>query len=174
MNKIKNLVLTFMFSSILCNCATVNSGSVVDDGKVEGKLQNIYDSSEYKNANIYVSSYNGEVLLTGQVPNIKTKENAEFDARATPGVNKIYDFLDIRLPQSLAAKTTDSFTTTQVRAKILNLEGVSSNNIKVVTTNNIVYLAGVVTKAQATLIANAAASINGVDKVITIFNYISR
>lgn len=174
MNKVKNLIFAGLFSSILCNCATVNTGSVVDDSKIESKLQRIYDSNDYKNANIYVSSYNGEVLLTGQVPTAKIKENAGFDAKAMPGVNKIYDYMDIRLPQSITAKTTDSFTTTQVRAKIFNLDGISSNNIKVVTTNNVVYLAGVVTKAQATQVANAAASINGVEKVITTFSYINR
>jgi len=173
MNKIKNLIILILLLPILYNCATTGAGSVVDDSNIESKLQRNYDKN-YKNANVYASSYNGELLLTGQVPNAKTKDEALFDARATPGVNKIYDYLDIRLPQSIASKTTDSYTTTQVKAKIFNLDGVSSNSIKVVTTNNIVYLAGVVTKAQATVVANAAASINGVEKVVTLFSYINR
>ncbi len=173
MNKIIKIVLPILFLAVLSNCATT-SGSVVDDGSIESKLQRIYDNGTYKNSNIYASSYNGELLLTGQVPNAKTRNDVIFDARAMPGVNKIYDYMDIRLPQSITSKTTDTYTTTQVRGKIFNLDDVNSNSVKVITTNNVVYLFGVVTKTQATAIANAAASINGVEKVVTLFSYVNR
>lgn len=192
-NKLKQLLPAVLAVPFLCSCAVAavgavgavagttavvatdprSSGAVVDDNTIETKLQLKYNSN-YKNANIYVNSYNGAILLTGQVPDAKTKENVEFEARATPGVRQIYDYLDIRLPQSIGAKTTDSYTTTQVRGKILSLEGVSSNSIKVVTTNNVVYLAGVVTAAQAQKVESAAASVNGVDKVVALFDYINR
>lgn len=192
MSKIKHLIVITVFLPILYNCAAVavgavgvaagtaafvatdprSSGTFVDDNSITTKLQ--YKYGDYKNSNIYVNSYNGVILLTGQVPDTKTREEVEFDAMSTPGVRQIYNYLDIGKPQSIGAKTTDSYTTTQVRGKILNLEGVSSNSIKVVTTNNVVYLAGMVTKDQAVKVENAAASVNGVDKVITIFDYINR
>lgn len=193
MNKIKHLIVIILFLPVLYNCAAVavgavaaaagttavvatdprSSGSIVDDNTIETKLQYAYNNN-YKDANIYVNSYNGAILLTGQVPNARTRESAEFEAKSTPGVKQIYDYLDIRLPQSMVSRTTDSYTTTQVRGKILGISGVSSNNIKVVTTNNVVYLAGVVTRDQAAQVANAAASVNGVEKVVTIFDYINR
>lgn len=149
------------------------SGVVVDDNSIETKLQYKYNRN-YNNSNIYINSYNGAILLTGQVPTTKVRESAEFDARATPGVRQIYNHLEIRLPQSAFSKATDSYTTTQVRGKIFRLDGISSNSIKVITTNNVVYLAGIVTKAQAIEVANVAASVNGVEKVVTLFDYINR
>lgn len=147
------------------------SGVVVDDNKIETKLRLKY--ADYDNANIYVHSYNGNVLLTGQVPNKQMQKDAEFEAKVTPGVKKIYDYLDIRLPQSFASVTTDSYTTTQVKSKVLMIKGVSSNNVKVITTNNIVYLLGVVTKSEGQDVSTASAQINGVTKVITLFEYVS-
>lgn len=148
-----------------------NAGTVVDDNKIEAKLKLKY--ADYDNANIYVNSYNGGVLLTGQVPNKQMQKDAEFEAKVTPGVKKIYDYLDVRLPQSFGSITTDSYTTTQVKSKIVTIPGVFSNNVKVVTTNDIVYLLGMVTKAQATQISSASAQINGVKKVVTLFEYVA-
>lgn len=143
------------------------SGTVVDDNKIETKLKFKY--ADYDNANIYVNSYNGNLLLTGQVANKQMQKDAEFEAKVTPGVKKIYDYLDIRLPQSFAAISADSYTTTQVKSSILTIKGVTSNNVKVVTTNNVVYLLGVVTKTEGQQVATAAAQINGVTKVVTLF-----
>lgn len=147
------------------------SGAVVDDNTIETKLKVKY--GDYQNANIYVHSYNGSVLLTGQVPNAAVKESAEFVAKTTPGVSQIYDYLEIRLPQSFTSATTDSYTTTQVRGKILKLDGINSNTIKVVTTDNVVYLAGIITPEQAKQVSHAAASVGGVKKVVTLFQYVT-
>lgn len=148
-----------------------SSGTVVDDNTIQTKLKSKY--SDYPNSNIYVNSYNGNILLTGQVPDDKTKESAEFNAKVTPGVRQIYDYLETRLPQSFGSATTDSYTTTQVKTKILKLDGVDSNSIKVITTNDVVYLAGVVTPEQGKKAAGAAASVGGVKKVVTLFQYIT-
>ena len=147
------------------------TGAVVDDNSIEAKLK--YQYSNYPNANIYVNSYNGKVLLTGQVPDAATRESAEFAAKVLPGVTQIQDYLDMRLPQSFSATSTDAYTTTQVRAKLLKVPGIDSNSVKVVTTNDVVYLLGVVTQDQAKQASTAAASISGVKKVITLFQYIT-
>ena len=52
------------------------TGSVVEDNTIETKLKNQYSS--YPNSNIYVNSYNGNVLLTGQSPDARARESAEF------------------------------------------------------------------------------------------------
>jgi len=149
-----------------------NAGVVVNDNTIETKLQFKY--AKYPNSNIYVSSYNGAILLTGQVPDLATKESAVFEAKVTPGVRQIYNYLEIRLPQSLGASSQDSFITTQIKTKLFGLKDVSSNNVKVITTNSVVYLFGIVTQAQATEIAKTAANISGVEKVVTLFEYVNR
>jgi len=145
------------------------SGTLLTDNKIETKLKLKY--ADYDNANIYVNSYNGNLLLTGQVSNKQTQEDAVFEAKVTPGVKKIYNYLSIRLPQSFAAISTDSYTTTQIKSKMLTVSGVNSSNVKVVTTDDIVYLLGMLTKDQAGQITTLAAQVNGVKKVITLFEY---
>lgn len=187
---ISRLLAGFLFSLCLGGCAAAivgavaagagttavvatdprTSGAVVDDNTIETKLKLKY--TDYPDSNIYVHSYNGAVLLTGQIPNTNVKESAEFAAKSTPGVKQIYDYLEIRLPQSFTSATADSYTTTQVRAKILKLSGIDSNSVKVVTTNDVVYLSGVVTQEQAKQIATAAASVGGVKRVVTMFQYV--
>jgi osmotically-inducible protein OsmY len=192
LKKIKLIVLGGLVLTVINGCAAVaigavavaggtaayvatdprKTGTVVDDNtiamKVSGKI-----ADDYPNANIYVSCYNGVVLLTGQVANDKTKEGAFFTAKTVPGVRQIYNYVDIRLAQSITSRTEDSYTTTQVKSKLIGLENVNSNDIKVVTTNSVVYLLGVVNKKQAHAAAKAAANTGGVKKVITLFEYTS-
>lgn len=149
-----------------------SSGVIVDDNTNETKLQ-LNFGQNLKNANVYVNSYNGVVLLSGQVPNEETKLKAAFTTKTTPGAKQLYNYLDIRLPQSYVARSEDAFTTAQVRTKILALKGIPSNNIKVITTNSVVYLLGILSVEQAKQVANAAAKIGGVNKVVTLFEYVS-
>ncbi len=148
------------------------SGTVVDDNTIATKIQS-HISADFPDSNIYVTCYNGVVLLSGQASTKKAKDSATFDAKTQPGVKRIYNYLDVRLPQSFSSRTDDSFTTTQIKTKLLSLKDVSSNNVKVVTTDSVVYLLGIVTKANANAIASAAASVNGVTKVVTLFEYTS-
>ena len=148
-----------------------SSGTVLNDKTLQTKLSAKY--SNYQDANIYVNVYNGTVLLTGQVPKSGIRESAEFEAKASPGVKQIYDYLEVRLPQSFAASSTDSYTTTQIRTKMLSLGAVDSSSGKIVTTNDVVYILGVVTPAQAKTVASTAASVGGVKKVITLFEYVT-
>ena len=147
-----------------------SSGVVLDDNTIETKLGMKY-SDKYPNDNIYVTSYNKSILLTGQIANAQEKEGIEFEAKAMPGVKKIYDYLNVRLPSSFSARSNDTFITSQIKAKIIGLDGVSSNDVKIITTESVVYLLGVVTKEQAKKVAEAAAGVSGVKKVVTLFDY---
>ena len=198
MSQIKFIISAIVSAFLLSNCAVVAVGAagaaagataavvtdprrppmVIDDNKLETKLQYLYNSKyanseKHSKSNIYVHSYNGTILLTGQVPDIKTKENVEFDAKVTPGVKHIYSYLTIRLPQSISSRSNDSLITTSVRTQIFRLSGIKSSSIKVITTNAVVYLFGILNKDDAQTVANTTANVSGVEKVITLFEYIN-
>ena len=192
MRKITFLIFSIISLSTLNGCAAIaigtvavvagvatiiatdprHSGTIVDDNTIATKLQSKI-SNNYPDSNIYVTCYNGVVLLTGQATTIKARDGAKFDAKTIPGVKQIYSYLDIRLPQSVSSKTDDSYTTTQVKTKLIGINDLNSNNVKVVTTNSVVYLLGVVSPTQAKDIAANVANISGVDKVVTLFEYTS-
>ncbi len=188
----KYLMLSLLSATILNGCAVLavgavavvagattvvvtdprHSGTVIDDNTIATKIQSNI-SEDFPDSNIYVTCYNGVVLLSGQASTQKAKDGATFDAKTQPGVTQIYNYLDVRLPQSISSRTDDSFTTTQIKTKLLSLKDVNSNNVKIVTTNSVVYLMGIVTKTNANAIADAAAHVNGVTKVVTLFEYTS-
>lgn len=148
------------------------SSGVVDDSKIQMKLSGKYgNSDDFPNSNIYVDVFKGTVLLTGQVKDQSQKDFAENVARGYPGVIKIYDYLVIRLPSSFSARSSDSMITTQLKTQLLATSGVPSNNIKVETTEGVVYMMGEITKAQAESATAVAAKVGGVNKVITLFDY---
>jgi len=190
LHKIKLILISILVIALINGCAAViigtvavvggtaayvatdprKTGTVVDDNTIAVKVSNKI-SSDYPDANIYVTCYNGVVLLTGQAANNNTKDGVLFTAKTVPGVRQIYNYVDIRLPQSITSRTEDSYTTTQVKSKLIGLENVDSNDIKVVTTTSVVYLLGVVTKKQSHAAAKVAASTGGVKKVVTLFEY---
>jgi osmotically-inducible protein OsmY len=149
-----------------------SSGSLIDDNTIQAKLAAKYHNSDnFPDSNIYVDVFNKSVLLTGQIKNHDQKQFAENIARGFPGVLKIYDYLEIRLPSSLGSRSKDSMITTQLKAELLGSSGVPSNNVKVVTTNSVVYLMGMLTQAQAESATKVAAKVGGVEKVVTLFDY---
>ena len=192
MNNIIRYTSIISMVLVLSNCAVVAVGAIgaaagttaavatdprdpgvmLTDNTIATKLQHQL-TQEYPESNIYVNVYNSVVLLTGQVSNTKIKQEVEFSAKATPNVRQIYNYLEIRLPQSFSTKSNDSLTTAQIKAKLIKNKEIHSNNIKIITTNNVVYLFGVTTKSEAQIIANEASHTNGVTKVVTFFEYIN-
>lgn len=149
-----------------------SSSNLVDDNKIQLKLAAKYgNEDDFPKSNIYVDVYNKKVLLTGQVKSAEQKSYAENVARGYPGVTQVYNYLEHRLPSSIQSRSQDSMITTQVKTALLTTEGIPSNNIKVETTNGVVYLMGMLKYAQAESAANVSAKVSGVEKVVTLFEY---
>ncbi|TXJ02808.1 MAG: BON domain-containing protein [Neisseriales bacterium] len=149
-----------------------SGGALVDDNSIQSKLSGKYGNSDnFPDSNIYVDVFNKSVLLTGQVKDDAQKQFAENIARGYPGVIKIYDYLNVRLPSSMGSRSTDSMITTQLKTQLLTASGVPSNSIKVVTTETVIYMMGMVTPAEAESAANVAAKVGGASKVVTLFDY---
>jgi osmotically-inducible protein OsmY len=55
---------------------------------------------------------------------------------------------------------------------MLTKKGLESGSIRIVTENRVVYLMGIATQEQASLAVDVARRINGVAKVVKIFQYI--
>lgn len=146
---------------------------IVQDNAIPLRLQKTYTSSEFKGSNIYTTSYNGVVLLSGQVPSLALKNKASTAAKSEVGVRTVYDFLEVRPAQSVDEKAADTLITSEVKTKLLLTKGIDSNHIKVVTTNKVVYLFGVVTPTEATKAQKVVANIKGVTAVKTLFKYIN-
>ena len=149
-------------------------GAYIEDEVIENKtLININKGSEaVKNSHISVTSYNGILLLTGQVPDENSKSEAEQIAKQTRKVRKIHNELEISGPTSNIVRANDTYLTSRIKLQLLTDEAAEGTRIKVVTENSSVYLMGLVTEQEADTAVNIVRVIPGVQKIIKVYEYI--
>lgn len=147
-----------------------SSNGVFDDQSLRGKVSDAINAMIPGN-NVEVTSYNNAILLTGQVISQDNKAKAESVAMQVPGVRKIYNYIEVGVSQSASQTSKDAYLTSAIKSNMLFSKGVSSNDVKVVTTNGVVYLMGLVDQYQAKKMAKSASEIDGVKQVITLFEY---
>ena len=154
---------------------TRTTGSFIDDELIEIKaLVNIGKASEeLKQSHVSVTSYNGIVLLSGQVPTEQARQLAESTVGQLRKVRKIHNELTVAGPTSAIVRTNDSWLTAKVKSKMLADKQLQSMRIKVVTENGAVFLMGLVTNAQANRAVDISRNTAGVQKVVKMFEYIN-
>lgn len=147
-----------------------SSDGVFDDQSLRRKVDDAINATVPGN-NVEVTSYNQSILLTGQVISPDNKAKSETMALQVPGVKKVYNYIEIGKSQSASQTSKDAYLTSAIKSNLLFSKGVSSNDVKVVTTNGVVYLMGMVDPYQAKRMAKAASEIDGVKSVVTLFEY---
>ncbi len=149
-------------------------GSFIDDGLIETKTRvNLKKADEQlQQAHIGVTSYNGVVLLAGQVPSAELRDLAGSVAGNVRNVKRVHNELAIAGPISLPARSNDSWLTTKVKSKLLASSAVKGRRIKVVTENGVVHLMGLVTRSEADQVVDVVKGTFGVQKIVRIFEYI--
>ena len=144
---------------------------IIEDDNIETKITvNIHAENEaYHNNHLLVVSYNGYVLLAGQVIDAALKSGATTMARKVKGVRRIYNELEIGPPTSAMTRTNDAWITTRIKSMLLGSSDIPGTQVKVVTENGVVYLMGLVTKKEADKISDKAATTSGVKRVVRMF-----
>ncbi|MCB1674827.1 MAG: BON domain-containing protein [Halioglobus sp.] len=146
-------------------------GQMIEDDNIETKsVVNIHAADEaFHDAHIVVVSYNGYVLLAGQVNSEALKARATEVVRKVHGVRRIYNEIEIASPSSAMTRTSDTWITAKVKSWLLGSGDVAGTRVKVVTENGVVYLMGLATRAEAERIADKTAGISGVQRVVRLF-----
>lgn len=146
-------------------------GSWLEDDTIETKSRvNIHAADEaFDNAHLNIVSYNGYVLIAGQVQSEALKHKATEVVRKIRGVRRIYNELEVVAPSSGMTRTSDTWITTKVKSFLLGSTDIQGNRVKVVTENGVVYLMGLATRSEAERITEEASDISGVQKVVRLF-----
>ena len=110
-------------------------------------------------------------MLTGETPTEDLRNLAYEIALQDPKVKKVYNELQVAEPLPLNARNYDSWLTTKVKTKLLTVKEINSFQVKVVTSNQTVYLLGIVPDTTGNLAAEVAAQVDGVQKVVKAFEY---
>lgn len=147
--------------------------SVLQDQRIARViLQRIHSDPDLRdNTYIEVTSFGQVVLLTGQAPGLDLRQKAERTARTVRGIRRIYNAIAIQGPTSALTHASDTWITTKIKTEMLATPGLKSASIKVVTENGTVYVMGTISRLQEETILNIVRHVNGVQKVVKIFQY---
>ena len=149
------------------------SGTQVEDEGIELRAGNRLREKLGNRANVSVTSYNRNVLLTGQVADEATLAEAAAIVSEVPNVRGVSNETEIAGVSSLTQRSNDALVTSKVKARILDSQRVNANHVKVVTENGRVYLMGLLTEAEGRAAKEVAASTSGVRKVVAIIETIT-
>jgi osmotically-inducible protein OsmY len=149
-------------------------GQQLDDENIETKaVVNIHAADEaFDEAHIIVVSYNGYVLLAGQVQTQALKAKATEVVRKVRDVRRIYNELDVSAPSSAMSRTSDTWITTKVKSWMLGSSEIEGGRVKVVTENGTVFLMGLASQAEEKRIVEMASGISGVQRVVSLLELI--
>jgi osmotically-inducible protein OsmY len=130
------------------------------------------DSHEFDDANISVATFHREILLTGQIPTPQQRKQAEAIIKTIPDVKQVYNFTEITAPASGITRISDTWITTKIKSKLIAMNDIDPNQVKVVTENGTVFLMGMVQPQEADIAIDVARTTDGVQSVVKLFTYL--
>ena len=150
------------------------TGTQVEDEGIELRSVNRISAEYGDSVHINVTSYNRQVLITGEVPTAQARQAIETSVAEVGNVVSVVNDLAVQPSSSLAQRSTDTFITGKVRARLVDAKDISATAIKVVTERNVVYLMGLVTEREAARATSIASGVDGVRKVVRTFEILSQ
>ena len=151
------------------------TGTQVEDESIEIKVAGAVRKEMGDRIHLNVTSYNRQVLLSGEVRTAADKERAEKIAQSQENVKSVVNDLAIMDISSVTQRSKDIVLTGRIKAAFVDAKDLQVNAIKVVTERGIVYLMGRVTPREAQRASEIArsGSVSGVVKVVRVFESIT-
>lgn len=148
-------------------------GEYIDDSAIEVTARNIVVSKPgfRKAAHIKPTSWNGILLVTGEIDNEEVKPELIGRFSNIQGVRQVVDETSITGKTRLLARTNDALITSKVKTRLVLKTGLDANRVKVITTRGSVYLMGIVTREEAEKATEYTQRVRGVKRVVKVFEY---
>jgi osmotically-inducible protein OsmY len=148
-----------------------STGTQLEDRGIQLRASNRIDDRFGERAHVNVTVFNRYVLLTGEVPDEATRQQAEALARGVPGVQGVSNDVQIAGQSSGTSRSNDALLTSSVKTRFADANKFNVFHIKVVTEAAVVYLMGIVTDQEAADAVEIARTTSGVRKVVKMFEY---
>jgi len=149
------------------------SGTQLEDETIELRGSARIRDALGERAHVNITSYNRQVLLSGEVATERDKQIVEGLLEKLENVKSVVNELSIMQPASLSSRSNDLLLSAKVKASLVDSRDLFANAFKVVTERGTVYVMGRVTQREATSATNVIRNVNGVNKVVRLFDIIS-
>ncbi|MEZ9522710.1 BON domain-containing protein [Enterovibrio norvegicus] len=172
----KALLLTGILALNACSLVyeqdTRSAKTEWTDTQLSMEVAGIANKAPYQgNSRINAASYDGKILLVGQVSSDELKQSLVSKIRELKGVETVYDQIRIKAPLSLADVSKDTWLTTKVKSALIGSKKLRDVSVKVITEDGEVFLLGYVTREQGNEATEITRNLSGVKQVIKGFQY---
>ena len=149
-----------------------SSGAFVDDENIENRALLKVKSRFGDQVHVNITSYNRHVLLSGEASSDSVKRGVEDEVSTVPGIKRVFNEMAVGPQAGVIAVSNDTRLTTIVKTRFLEANRFQANHVKVVTEANVVFLMGIVKRAEADAATQLASTTSGVSRVVRLFEYL--
>ncbi len=149
------------------------SGTVVEDEGIEVKAANRVRENLGERVNVSVTSYNRQVLITGEVPSAQDKALVEKVVSGVENVRNVVNELAVMGNSTLTQRSSDSLVTGRVKAGLVDAKDLFANSFKIRTEHGVTYVMGRVTQREANRATEVITATPGVQRLVRILEIIS-
>ncbi len=149
------------------------SGIQLEDEGIEMRSASAMRENFGSNVHVNITSYNRQVLISGEVPTVRERVQVEQLIGRVENVRSVVNELAVGAASSVGERSSDILITARVKAAMVDSEDVFASIYKVVTERGTVYLMGRVTQREANRATDIARGVSGVKRVVRVFEYIT-
>ncbi len=149
------------------------SGAQLEDEGIELRGVSRVRTNLGERVHVNLTSFNRQVLLTGEVPSLQDKQLVEQIVSRVENVSSVVNELAVMGNSTLTQRSSDALVTGRVKAAMVDAPDLFANSFKVVTESGTTYLMGRVTQREADRGTEVVRATSGVQKVVRILEIIS-
>ena len=149
------------------------SGAQLEDESIELRAQARIRDNLGERVHVNVTSFNRQVLLTGEVTAEKDRQAVVQLVERIENDKAVVNELAVMPLSNLSERSNDLLIVAKVKASFVDSRDLFANAFKVVTERGTVYLMGRVTQREANSATQLTRNVSGVNKVVRLFEIIS-
>ena len=149
------------------------TGIQVEDEGIEQRAASAMRENFGTKEHINITSYNRQVLISGEVTSDLVRRQAEQLVGKVQNVRGVINELAVGPASSNSERASDVLLAAKVKAAMVDTEDVFANVYKVVAERGTIYLMGRVTQREAQRATDVVRGVSGVKRVVRVFEYLT-
>lgn len=149
------------------------SGAQLEDEGIELRSGSRIRDALDDRAHVNITSYNRQVLITGEAPTEQDKLKIGDIVSRVENVRSVVNELGVMGNATLTQRSSDSLVTGRAKAALVDARDLYANAFKVVTERGTTYLMGRVTQREANRATEVVRGVSGVQRLVRSLEIIS-